>query len=265
MNGLPSKLTDPGGGKLPRQPMSAGRQLAQRIPLLVVKAGFSTLPLAVFAFDVFQNVVDFGNAHLTDRFLESVGARIERLEANEQERERERLKADPVYQRSGRAALQRLLTETNPRMADALARAVAEIGASDLPDVERLEIARALDALTEPSLHLLQTLYRAHHDLLTEPEIQAAGGDASSLFFTGLIYQSMWLSSWIVPAMDLERAGLIEATLDNTTFAEAVEASRADQGHTVHMRRVYAMGERVVKMCFDDPAVPAFGEFAAAS
>ena len=160
MGDLPEGSADTSGGKQLREPMSAGQQLAHRIPLLVVKAGFSALPLAVFAFDVIREVVDFGNAQLTDRFLKTVGARIERLEEGERERERERLKADPVYQLSGRAALQRLLAETNPRMADALARAVVELGASGLPDGERLEIARAIDVLTEPSLHLLQTLYR---------------------------------------------------------------------------------------------------------
>lgn len=245
----------------PREPMSAGRQLAQRIPLLMVKAGFSSLPLAVFAFDVLREVVDFGNAHLSDRFLENVGARIERLEDSE----RERLKVDAVYQMSGRAALQRLLTETNPRMADALARAVAEIGASALTDAERAEIARTIDVLTEPSLHLLQTLYRTHHGLLTKPELQAADGDATlSIHFSALMYASMPLTSWIAPASDLERAGMVEMTIDNGTFGEATEATRADQGHIVHRRDVYAMGERVVKMCFDDPSVPAFGNFAPA-
>jgi hypothetical protein len=263
VNDLP---TDPAGaddGKRLREPMSAGRQLAHRIPLLVVKAGFSALPLAVFAFDVIREVVDFGNAHLTDRFLENVAARIEQLEEGERERERERLKADAIYQISGRAALQRLLTETNPRMADALARAVAKLGASGLPDGERLEIARAIDALTEPSLHLLQLFYRTHHGLLTEPELQASGHNVSyPRNFTALVYASMPLTSWIAPAVDLERAGLVEATLDNTTFAEAVAATRADQGYAVHRRRVFPLGERVVTMCFDDLGVPAFGTFA---
>jgi hypothetical protein len=258
MSDLPEGSAETLGGKQLREPMSAGQQLAHRIPLLVVKAGFSALPLAVFAFDVIREVVDFGNAHLTDRFLENVGARIERLE----EGERERLQADAVYQMSGRSALQRLLTETNPRMADALARAVAELGASGLPDTERSEIARVLDVLTEPSLHFLQLLYRVHHGLLTKPELDAGGSNPGyPPNFTALVYASMPLTSWIAAASILERAGLVETTLDDGEFGESAGPTIAHQRPAVHKRRVYALGERVVRMCFDDLTVPAFGTF----
>lgn len=241
--------------------MSAGQQLAHRIPLLAVKAGFSALPLAVFAFDVIREVVDFGNAQLTDRFLENVATRIDRLE--ESERERERLKADTIYQMSGRSALQRLLTETNPRMADALARAVAELGASKLPDGERLEIARTLDVLTEPSLHLLQTLYRVWNDKLTLAEIAAGGGDPRQPHrLTAMLGYSMPALSWIPAASGLQRAGLIEAVVGADVFAEAQELARADEGRTMPLYRVYALGERVLRLCLDEPDAPNFGNFA---
>ncbi|WP_209444976.1 hypothetical protein, partial [Mycobacterium tuberculosis] len=80
--------------------------------------------------------------------------------------------------------------------------------------------------------------------------------------FTALMVASMPGTSWLAPSNDLERAGMIEATLDNTTFAEAHEATRAIRGQVVHLQRVYPIGERVLKMCFDDPAVAAFGTFA---
>lgn len=239
-------------------PMGAGVQVLQKVGVLGAKAALSSIPLAALVFDLGQTVIDFANAHLTDRLLVGLGERIDRLEGCA----RERLAADEVYQLSAQAAIRRMLTETNPRMADALARAVAELGATDLTTSERMEIARALDALTEPGLHLLQTLYRAHHDLLTEPELKVVEGDvAAPLHFTALMYASMPLTSWIAPANDLERAGMVEATLDDGSFAEVREARRADEGHTVDLRKVYAIGERVVRLCFDDPSAPSFGSF----
>ncbi|SFM86954.1 hypothetical protein SAMN05192568_10688 [Methylobacterium pseudosasicola] len=65
-------------------------------------------------------------------------------------------------------------------MADAFSRAVAELGVADLPTSARLEIAGALDALTESGPHLLQTLYRAHFRLLTEPGLLIVGGDVAA-------------------------------------------------------------------------------------
>ena len=240
-------------------PMSAGVQVLQKVGVLSAKAALSSIPWAALVFDLGQTAIDFANARLTDRLLVGLGERIDRLEGDT----RERLAADEVYQLSAQAAIRLMLGETNPRMADALARAVAELGVADLPTSARLEIARALDALTEPGLHLLQTLYRAHHDLLTEPELLVVEGDvAAPLHFTALMYASMPLTSWIAPANDLERVGMVEATLDDGWFAEVREARRADEGHAVHLRKVYAIGERVVRMCFDDPKTPAFGSFA---
>jgi hypothetical protein len=151
-------------------------------------------------------------------------------------------------------------------MADALARAVAELGTSGLPDTERLEIARVLDVLTEPSLHFLQLLYRVHHELLTQTEFDAVGHNpAYSRNFTRLVYASMPLTSWIAPASVLERAGLVETTLDGDDFGEATGLTGEHQPPAVHKRRVYPLGERIVRMCFDDLTVPAFGTFSTTS
>ncbi|SFM86933.1 hypothetical protein [Methylobacterium pseudosasicola] len=76
------------------------------------------------------------------------------------------------------------------------------------------------------------------------------------------MYASMPPTSWIAPANDLERAGMVEATLDDGWFAEVRKARRADEGHTAHLRKVCSIGERVVRICFDDPRAPAFGFFA---
>ena len=138
-------------------PMGAGAQVLQKVGVLSAKAALSTIPWAALVFDIGQAAVDYGNARLTDRLLGGLGERIDRMEAGA----RDRLAADEVYQISAQAAIRRMLAETNPRMADASSsgcrRAWCKSG--DPPSV-RLELARALDTLTEPSLHLLQTIYR---------------------------------------------------------------------------------------------------------
>lgn len=240
-------------------PMGAGAQAIQKVGVLATKAALSTIPLAALVFDLGQAAVDYGNARLTDRLLGDIGERIDRMEAGA----RDRLAADEIYQISAQAAIRRMLAETNPRMAEALARAVVELGVSDLEPSERMEVARGLDALTEPALHLLQMQYRAQHDLLTEPELQAVDGDVKKpMRFMALMYASMRLTSWLPPTLELERAGMIAVTLDNGTFAEAHTATMAIRGQIVHLQQVYPAGERVVRMCFDDPAIPAFGAFA---
>ena len=251
-----------GGLGLPattREPMRAGPQLLQKVGVLSAKAALSSIPWAALVFDIGQLGIDFANARLTDRLLDGIGERIDRLEAGT----RERLATDEIYQLSAHAAIRRMLTEANPRMADALARAVVELGASDLPSEERLEIARALDVLTEPSLHLLQTVYRLENDLLTPAEIEVSGDHlAHALRLTALVYASMQLSSWLAPANDLHRAGMAATVSGSSWFAEALDSEMADAGHTVPLFKVYTIGERVVRMCFDDPAIPAFGAFA---
>lgn len=240
-------------------PMGAGAQVLQKVGVIGAKAALSTIPWAALVFDFGQAAVDYGNARLTDRLLGELGERIDRMEAGA----RERLKADEVYQLSAQAAIRRMLTETNPRMADALAKAVAELGISPLLPAERLEIARALDALTEPSLHLLQTIYRAQNDHLTPQEMGLVEDDVRKTYhFTKLMYATMPLSSWIAPANELERAGMVVATLDDGWYDPAERAAEEPLGLAVHLREVYPLGERVVRMCFDDPAIPAFGVYA---
>nr|WP_128083244.1 hypothetical protein [Methylobacterium sp. B34] len=70
------------------------------------------------------------------------------------------------------------------------------------------------------------------------------------------------LSSWIAPANELERAGMVVATLDDGWYDPAERAGEEPLGLAVHLREVYPLGERVVRMCFDDPAIPAFGVYA---
>ena len=196
---------------------------------------------------------------VTDRLLGDLVERIDQMEAGT----RERLKADEIYQLSAQAAIRRMLLETNPRMADALARAVSELGTSTLLPAERLEIACALDALTELALHLLQTIYRAQNDQLTEQELGVVENDVRKTYhFTMLMYASMPLSSWVAPANELERAGMVVATLDYGWYDPAERAAEEPLGLTVGLRDMYPLGERVVRMCFDNPAVPAFGIFA---
>lgn len=241
-------------------PPNSGVQVLQKIGVLSAKAAFSSIPWAALVFDVGQTAVEFGYARQTERLFTSIGDRIDKLE----DRARARLKEDEVYQLSAQAAIRRMLMETNPRMAEALARAVVELGVSDREPAERMEIARALDVLTEPALHLLQTQYRVQHSLLTEPELEVFQSDFAKPYrFNALLAASMPRISWLAPSNDLERAGLIEATLDNTTFAEAHEATKASRGQVAHLQLVYPLDERVVGMCFDDPTVPAFGTYAA--
>lgn len=240
-------------------PVGAGMQALQKVGVLCAKAALQQIWWAGLAFDLGQTALEFGYARQTERLLTNIGDRIDKLEGGA----RERLQADEVYQLSAHAAIRRMLMETNPRMAEALARAVVELGVSDLEPTDRMEIARGLDVLTEPALHLLQMQYRAQHDLLTEPELQAVDGDVKGpMRFMALMYASMRLTSWLAPTLELERAGMIAVTLDNGTFAEAHTATMAIRGQVVHLQQVYPAGERVLRMCFDDPAVPAFGAFA---
>jgi len=236
-------------------PMSAGAQVLQKVGVLGAKAALSTIPWAALVFDLGQTAIDYANARLTDRLLIGLGERIDRLEV----RARERLNVDDIYQLSAQAAIRRMLTETNPRMADALARAVVELGNSDDPPSVRLEVARALDTLTEPSLHLLQTIYRMERGFLGRPEMDAAGGDPiKTPYFNTLITESMELLSWVEPTAALQRAGLIDDPPQGGMFAEAVEAERFDTAPF----KVLLLGKTVVRLCFDRPGEPAFGRFA---
>lgn len=236
-------------------PMGAGVQALQKVGVLGAKAALSTIPWAALVFDFGQAAIDFGNARLTDRLLGNLGERIDQMEAGA----RERLKADEIYQLSAQAAIRRMLTETNPRMADALARAVVELGKSDDLPFVRLEIARALDTLTEPSLHLLQTIYRMERTLLSQPELDAAGGaPTKTVYFNTLITESMELLSWVEPTAALQRAGLIDDPPHGGMFAEAKEAPRYDTAPY----KVLLLGKTVVGLCFGRPSAPAFGRFA---
>jgi hypothetical protein len=235
--------------------MGAGAQALQKVGVLGAKAALSTIPWAALVFDLGQAAIDYGNARLTDRLLGDLGERIDRMEAGA----RERLKADEIYQLSAQAAIRRMLTETNPSMADALARAVVELGKSDDPPSMRLEIARALDTLTEPSLHLLQTIYRMEQSLLSQPELDAAGGPPTkTVYFNTLITESMELLSWVEPTAALQRAGLIDDPPQGGMFAEAMEAPRYDTAPF----KVLLLGKTVVRLCFGRPGAPAFGRFA---
>ncbi|MDP4026983.1 hypothetical protein Q8W71_30805 [Methylobacterium sp. NEAU 140] len=241
-------------------PIGASAQVLQKVGVLSAKAALSGIPWAALVFDLGQAAIDFGNARLMDRLLKGLGERIDQMESDA----RERLKADEIYQLSAQAAIRRMLTETNPRMADALARAVVELGNATLLPTERMEVARALDMLTEPSIHLLQTVYRAQNGMLTRQELNLVEDDATKPeHFTLLAYASMPVISWLGPMNDLQRTGLVETVIDSVWWKEVHDAIRADMGHSVPLPLIYKLGERVVRMCFDDPAVPAFGMFAA--
>lgn len=236
-------------------PMGASAQVLQKVGVLSAKAALSTIPWAALVFDLGQAAVDYGNARLTDRLLGDLGERIDRMEAGA----RDRLAADEVYQISAQAAIRRMLAETNPRMADALARAVVELGASGDPPSVRLELARALDTLTEPSLHLLQTIYRMERGCFNQREMDAAGGDPTkTVYFNTLMNETMELLSWVGPTAALQRAGLIDDPPQGGMFAEAVQADRYDTAPF----KVLLLGKQVVRLCFDDPEMPAFGLFA---
>lgn len=140
--------------------MGAGPQLLQKVGTLIVKAALNSVPLAGLALDLGQMGIDFANARVTERFFEQLGERIDRLE----EDARERLKQDQVHQTTADAAIRRLLTETNPRMADALARAVAELGKPHRSAMERMEVARALSYLrNQTSISCRRSIGGAFH------------------------------------------------------------------------------------------------------
>jgi hypothetical protein len=91
-----------------------------------------------------------------------------------------------------------------------------------------------------------------HHDTRTKCYLDAV-----------LLYdQRQQERSWIAPASDLERAGMVVAALDDRWFGEESAAAKADNGYPVHLREIYPVGENVARMCFDDPKVPAFRTFA---
>ena len=73
---------------------------------------------------------------------------------------------------------------------------------------------------------------------------------------------SMPALSWIPAASALQRAGMIESIIGADVFAEAQELARADVGRTMPLYRVYALGERVLRLCLDEVDIPAFGTFA---
>lgn len=235
--------------------MGAGPQLLQKVGTLIVKAALNSVPLAGLALDLGQMGIDFANARVTERFFEQLGERIDRLE----EDARERLKQDQVHQTTADAAIRRLLTETNPRMADALARAVAELGKPHRSAMERMEVARALSVLTEPNLHLLQTFYRGRlpHPAFTEAENKLIEGVLADSHWVGFIVrESMPAISWVGPVKSLEAAGLIELEGEE-------DFARSASGPDFPMvRRVLPLGEIVVRLCFADPNTPTFGKYA---
>ena len=241
---------------LGKQPMGAGQQALQKVSVLAAKAALNSIPWAALVFDLGQSAVDFANARLTDRLLEGLATRIDQLEAGA----RERLEADEIYRLSAQAAIRRMMTETNPRMADALARAVVQLGLSEDEPGERMQVVRALDILTEPSLHLLQTLYRLWHDNLTEPEIAAAGGHPGTLIgFNVLMTDSMQVLSWVAPTNDLQRMGMIANPSKEKGHISGGQYGNFDTGP----HEVLHIGKEVIRLCFDDPATPVFGKFAA--
>lgn len=243
---------------LPRVPMGAGTQMLQKVGVLGAKAALSAIPWAALVFDLGQAAVDYGNARLMDRLLNELGDRVDRMEAGS----RERLQADEIYQMSAQAAIRRMLSETNPNMADALARAVSALGLSDLPAAERMEIARSLDVLNEPILHLLQTMYRVQHGMLTPKELQLTSDASTHEGFTEVLTQSMPLLSWIQPVNELQRSGMVEEITSDGYFRGSQAFAEPGEVRVVPLSPVFPLGEQVVQMCFDDLTRPAFGLFA---
>lgn len=235
--------------------MRSGPMLMQKVGALTAKAALSSIPFAALAFDVGQAGIDFANGRLIDRFLDQLGDRIDHLEAGA----RERLAADEIHQASADAAIRRLLTESNPRMADALSRAVAELGKPHRTATERMEVARALEALNEPTLHLLQTYYRGRVQdyRMTSAERELVGGYQPDANMIGsIVTASMPMMSWVSSARNLEASGLAELKSDFPGIPGVSSGNFATIG------AISPLGEMVLHLCFEDPGVPAFGKFA---
>ncbi|MBB5765677.1 hypothetical protein ABEV34_06900 [Methylorubrum rhodesianum] len=237
------------------KPMRSGPMLMQKVGVLTAKAALSSIPFAALAFDIGQAGVEFANGRLVDRFLDQLGDRIDQLEAGA----RERLQADDVHQTTADTAIRRLLTETNPRMADALSRAVAEIGKAHRPPTERMEIARALSVLTEPNLHFLQSFYRMKYQQtkLTPAEEKFLGpGIPGPGSIARIVAESMPLTTWLPSALSLQAAALVTLAGENNAPIDMTS------GAFPVVKKVLPLGQLVLHLCFEDPEVPAFGKFA---
>ena len=242
-----------------RNPSSLSQTAIQKIGMLVVKAGLSSIPLAVFALDVGQLFVDLGNEHakesviltnkkITMRFLEELSDRIQKLEKIPQ------LSSDPVHQIAADCALRNLIAETNERVAIALARAVALLTVKPQNQVYKAQCARVLSELTEPVLHALQTNDRLHRNQLVADEQEICSAfEEKSQKLAALLAASMQLPDWDPVMRRIMDLGLVGQVLDGGSFGGPPMVQTAPTTE---------YGRLIIDLCFEHSEIPQFGAFA---
>ncbi|WP_162559318.1 hypothetical protein [Microvirga sp. 17 mud 1-3] len=235
---------------LPSQGMSEGAAFAQKAATLIVKAGLSSIPLAALVFDIGQMAVELANARPQNRFLNDVGERLSRLEADAAVK----ASSDPLHANAANAAMRALLTETNENIAAALARAVVELRKRDLSHYQKSECARIFASLNEPFLHGLQTSSRYSHGQLTEAESSLMDPNADEREQLGLLLkESMQVTSWPSILDQLMWLGLLEDVIDAGVIGEP--------DYAVTVRSPTKLGKLILELCYEDQSRPLLGRF----
>ena len=206
--------------------MSQSHLIVQRLAAILAKACLSSIPFVALAFDLGQAAVDLTNASMLSKFLDDLGSRLELLECGD----KDRLLGNPIHQIAALGALRVLISESDARIASALARAVERLSRPEAPLEQRAECARVLGELSEPILHALQTYYRFEQKTLLDVETtltkripEECRQEARSLLGI-ILHQSMPLLSWRSVVTSLMGLGLITPTFDAGIIGEPDEA-----------------------------------------
>ena len=223
----------------------------QKGGVLVAKALLSSVPLASLAFDFGQLCIDLANEKVASKFLHELAERVDRLD----DEVKQRIRANPDHEIAAHSALRALTTETNERVAVALARAVASLATMPVGSVYKAQCARVLEELNEPILHALQTNERYHSSRLSETERSLFLGHMEAIERMNLLLEgTLSIPHWDSVMRRLMQLGLIEVREDQGRFEEAT--------NVVQTAPTTKYGLMILSLCFEDPSVPAFGRFA---
>jgi hypothetical protein len=243
-------------------PSTPSEVAIQKIGLLVVKAGLSSIPLASLAFDFGQVFVDaanerakasvnLANQKITLRFLEELAGRVEQLESMTNSP----FSSDGTHQIAADSALRSLVSETNERVAEILARAVALLANMPRHAIYKAQCARVISELTEPMLHAIQTNDRIHRNLLAVDELKICSRfEEKSQQVAALLNSTMVLPDWDPVMRRIMDIGLIDQIIDAGHFG--------DDTPMVQTAPTTEYGRVIINLCFEDVAIPQFGTFA---
>ncbi len=231
--------------------LTPSQLFVQKTGVILAKAMLSSIPLASVAFDISQAAIEFGNARITGSFVNELAARISRLE----EPQKETIKNSDAYKIAAHGVLRSLLSETNERVAQVLARARVQLPLADFQAAYEQQCARILLEATEPFLHALQTNERFHNGSLNLSEIATFKNMIADQGqqLAALLYSSMPLPYWQSIMARLMQLGLIEHNENYGNFSD--NRPRVDTGSTTEFGRTF------IDLCFENFSIPQFGRF----